>query len=550
MLATGSSSMPARYARLQRLHQAWRGQLKLGLALHWALRGASLGLAGGLALALALMHSGGLVLPAYLRLLILAASLGGMLGAASALVWPRSALSTAVELDRRLGLQERLSTAVELHQRGWAAGPMAELQLADALQACRRARLGAAVDVAALRLQALIFGLLLLACVLPVRWGRSSFESAELRQALERAVDAETARIEALRSEIAEAEGLAPENREALTRALREAEQQLAEADSVEAAVAALTAGESRLRELADAQALGLAAALQAAGEHLRQSSDLGLSALGAQLAQGDFQGATQTLRQMDMRPSSAAQAEAQARQLEAAAETFQAASPDLAQALREAASSLRSGDAATTRQRLADAAQALESAAGQALQAQAAEGAAEALAQAQARVLQATGELAGQAPWQSQGSLDGGRSDGSQGQDGSSATAGQGEGGGAGRGESTAATTQGSSSGSTPIGQGNAPGDGGERPYQALQPPARLGGVDGLNLALPESGEAGELVLGVGARTPGAQGEAQVPYTAVFGQYEAAARVAIDNLQPPPHLEALVRQYFSSLAP
>jgi hypothetical protein len=108
----------------------------------------------------------------------------------------------------------------------------------------------------------------------------------------------------------------------------------------------------------------------------------------------------------------------------------------------------------------------------------------------------------------------------------------------------------QGSASGSDPIAQGNAPGDGGERPYQPLQPSARLGGDATLPLSLGGSGETGELILGTAGLAPGTPEEARVPYTDVFRRYETSARLAIDNLQPPPHLEALVREYFSSLAP
>ena len=78
----------------------------------------------------------------------------------------------------------------------------------------------------------------------------------------------------------------------------------------------------------------------------------------------------------------------------------------------------------------------------------------------------------------------------------------------------------------------------------------ARLGGDGALPLSLGGSGQAGELILGMTDLAPGTPEEARVPYTDVYRRYEASARLAIDSLQPPPHLEALVREYFSSLAP
>jgi hypothetical protein len=547
------------YARLDRVHDRFRRRLKLGLAVRWGLRGAGLGLAGALAVSLAGLLAQGLVPEAYFRLLVLGLGLGAALAGALALAWPQSRLDTAIELDGRLGLQERLATAVELRRRGWATtGAIGRLQLEDTLRLCVAKESGAALPVPVVRRDVVIAALLLLSSLLPLLLGRSAFEAARRQQAVDRAVQAEAARIEALQLQIAETEGLSPEQREALGRPLQTLEQQLSEARSPEAALAALSEGERDLRELARPKSLALADTLRATGERLRQSTDRELAALGQQLAQGDFQAAAETLRQMDLRPSTAAQAEAQARQLDAAAEMAQAATPELAQALRETASSLRNSDSTGARQSLAGAAQAMDDVGQEVLQAEMAAAAAESLSQAEGRTRQLAQEMAesaGQArrsQGDSQGPMGGAQSEGagaSQGQSGSNASPGQNEGGGAGRGESAAGQVQGSS-GSGQISQGNAPGDGGIRSYQPLQPSARLGGEGGTNLALAGSGEAGDLVLRNLGLAPGAEADAQVPYTEVFGLYEAAARTAIDNLRPPPFLEALVRQYFSSLSP
>jgi len=130
--------MKERYAQLDRVHGGWRRRLKLVLAARWGLHGAGAGLAGGLAVSLAALYARALVPEAYVRLLALGAVLGAGLAAALALAWPRSSLSTAIDLDQRLGLRERLSTAVELRRRGWP-GALARSQLEDTLQTCARA---------------------------------------------------------------------------------------------------------------------------------------------------------------------------------------------------------------------------------------------------------------------------------------------------------------------------------------------------------------------------------------------------------------------------
>src|SRR3990170_2143385 len=128
--------MMERYARLQRVHDRWRRRLKLGLAVRWGLRGASLGLAVGLAVSVARLLAESLVPQTYIQLVLTGLCLGAALASALALAWPQSSLATAIQLDGRLGLKERLATAVELRRRGWAAiGAMGRLQLEDALEA-------------------------------------------------------------------------------------------------------------------------------------------------------------------------------------------------------------------------------------------------------------------------------------------------------------------------------------------------------------------------------------------------------------------------------
>jgi len=544
--------MKERYDQLDRVHGGWRRRLKLSLAASWGLRGAGAGLAGGLAVSLAALYTRTLVPEAYLRLLALGAVLGAGLAAALALAWPRSSLSTAIDLDQRLGLRERLSTAVELRRRGWP-GALARSQLEDTLQACARAAAEGAFAVRITRRAALMGVLLLLFALLPLWLVRPVFEAAERQAAIDEAMEQERARVGALQVEVSQVEPLDPDRREAVLRPLQTAEERLGQAHTIEQALATLGEGEGQLRELATEQATALADSLRAAGERLSQDPDQDLAALGAQLARGEFQEAAETLQQMDLRPATAAQAEAQARQLEGAAEMLQSSVPQMAEALRQAAVSLRHGDPAAARQSLNQAAATLGEASQQILQAQVAGQAAGELAAAQARLLQAAESqaIAGDgAPGQASGGSEGGASSGAEAGMGSSSSSGQGAGGGAGRGEGSAEIGQGAVSGSDPIAQGNAPGDGGERPYQPLQPSARLGGNGALPLSLGGSGQAGELILGVTDLAPGTPEEARVPYTDVYRRYEASARLAIDSLHPPPHLEALVREYFSSLAP
>ena len=48
---------------------------------------------------------------------------------------------------------------------------------------------------------------------------------------------------------------------------------------------------------------------------------------------------------------------------------------------------------------------------------------------------------------------------------------------------------------GNSPIQQNNGPGDGGEASYEQIYAPSRLGGEDGPQVDLPNSGEGGEVI-------------------------------------------------------
>ena len=103
---------------------------------------------------------------------------------------------------------------------------------------------------------------------------------------------------------------------------------------------------------------------------------------------------------------------------------------------------------------------------------------------------------------------------------------------------------------GDSPISQDNGPGDGGETTYEQIYAPTRLGGEDGSQVTLPETGQPGDLVTGEGDTQPGQPGYSTVPYVDVYGSYAEAYRHAIDSGQVPISFRNLVREYFSSLEP
>jgi hypothetical protein len=99
---------------------------------------------------------------------------------------------------------------------------------------------------------------------------------------------------------------------------------------------------------------------------------------------------------------------------------------------------------------------------------------------------------------------------------------------------------------------QGNGPGDGGERTYEPIYSPYRLGGSAGPDVDLPDqgNGQPGDQVIGQGPSNPQNPGDVTVPYNEVFPAYRDAAYSAVDQGEYPVELKDVVRDYFSSLEP
>jgi hypothetical protein len=101
----------------------------------------------------------------------------------------------------------------------------------------------------------------------------------------------------------------------------------------------------------------------------------------------------------------------------------------------------------------------------------------------------------------------------------------------------------------SGPINADNNPDGLGERAYEPVYAPRRIGGQPGgPNLFLEP--DAGDAPLIEGEFAPNAAGESVVPYDQVFAQYQQAANAALDSGRVPLALRDIIRSYFSALEP
>jgi len=518
----------------------WLGRLRLQRAVAWSGRGLIAGLAASLVAAIAAMLNGLLLRAEFVSVVGLAAFAGAAIAAAVAYAWPTPRLRAARFFDMRFGLRERVSTALEL-ARGHIATSheIARRQFDDAVENARRVEAARHLPLRLDRLDILTAGALAACALFVAARGDAFFQTAQQTRTVLSAVAEEVKQIEAIRESIQSNDALTEEQRRELLERLDRTARSLQEARSPEQATSVLTAGEEQLQALVDAQAQIQSQALKDVGSLLSRENGSLLQDFGKNLVEGDTLAAAEILANIDPSGLSATESDTLSRQLDAAAESLQTAEPELAQTLREAAQALRNRDAQAAQQALEQAAQTLTRVAQRIAQSEAARAAASQLGQGRQRVI-AAGRGA-QAPTGQSG----------QSGQGQSSQPGEGAAGsGAGRGEADGEGDSGVEAGQEPIDQGNAPGDGGERGYEAIYAPERLGRGDGAEVTLPGSGDPGGEVVGQGNTSPGSEGQSSVPYFEVFAAYAQVVRQAMDSGQVPPNLRDVVRDYFSSLEP
>jgi hypothetical protein len=534
----------------------WRDRLQR--AVRWSLRGAVSTLALALAVTLIAVLRG-LLLQSEFVLIAIGMLLIGVVGAAAiGFVWPAYAdrLTAARRFDRDFGLRERISTALEFATLDRSSGEIGQLQLQDALASAQQVNARQQLPLRIARVDALFTAVLLIA-VLIVAWrGDSFFQLAAQTRAVQSAIAGEAAQVEELRKTIAADRALSEEQRRDMLEALKETQQRLKEAQSLEQATAVLTQGEKKFESLTSGEAEAQAEALRQAGRKLAQAEGSALQSFGQNLAEGDFIAAAEDLRNVDVSHLSAEERAQLADQLANMAESVQADNPALAQQLREAAQAARSGDVQQAQQALDQAAQSMSQTAQQVARSNVARKVTAQMGQGRQRMIAAgksaqgqsaqgnssgTGDQSGQGNPSGQGSAQ----NGSTTQPGST-----GSGSGSGRGSGDSGDARGPEAGSNPIDQNNGPGDGGEKTYEPIYAPQRLGGSGEDTVTLPGSGDPNGEVQSQSGVTPGTNNPSQVPYTQVYAEYANAYRQAIDSGQVPPHLRDLIRQYFSSLEP
>jgi len=303
------------------------------------------------------------LLPAEVALLT-AGITGASLAITLALVWlwPHPVMQAARYFDYRFDLKERVSTALEL-----AAGilpysqELGDRQLDDAITAANRVRLEAVLPLR-MRISDIVIGLVLFVVLLVLLLtGNPQADQLMAQRELQAAIDDQTAALDDAIERIEQNAALSEEEQAALTEALREAREVLAqEGISQEEAVAALAQAAQQLQAAAGGMLPDQESAYRDAAAQMAESE------MGAELAQAfnkpnlneAASAAQEMAEKLPQQEMSEQDREQLAEQLERTADSLESVNPAVAQKLREAAEALRRGDMQAAQRALQEAAE------------------------------------------------------------------------------------------------------------------------------------------------------------------------------------------------
>lgn len=346
---------------LSRQVQRWDRRLRLAESLLWVPRGVIVGLFLGVSMAVISRLRPWLLSEEIALATTVITAASGLGALALVWLWPRTTAHAARHFDHRFDLHERISTALEL-SNGAIPYPerLAERQLSDAVGSARGVQVGVLLP---LRVRAWELVLLVvLAGLLALLLLSDNPQADELlaQRDLQNAIDEQAEALEEAVEEIEASEALTPEEKEALTNPLEEAQNVLEQPGiSQQEAIAALAEAEQELNELSD----GMLAEQQAA--YQEAASSLAGSSLTSELAQAlqrpDLGATADALENLSNALGESDLSEAErndlADRLEQAAESLEETNPALAERLREAAEALREGDTEAVQQSLDEAA-------------------------------------------------------------------------------------------------------------------------------------------------------------------------------------------------
>jgi hypothetical protein len=522
---------------MSRLRQ-WQHWVRLQNAIYYGVRSLVLGLLVSAIVEIFLIPTSTLLVSEYFVLLAASGALGLVIAIGVAWLWPRSRLKMAREYEQVFDLKERVSTAIELSQLDQVNRPWQQLQLNDALESTKQI---IPKDGLKWRIPKLEISLLLVAFVFVLGswfYGQRSFQQAETNAQNQQLVENEAKNLEELISNIENNEQLSDETKQAVLSPLKQSLEDLKQADSLDEAVSVLSKAQQTLEE-SSAPGTKEFEGLQSAGEELAKNQNSPLSSTGEALSQGNLQAAAEKLAALDLSALNAQESASLAQQLLDTAQQLDSSSPEVAKHLQEAAEALQSNDLQAAQEMMAEASQTLSDSIQRAEFSKIARKSANNLADIQGRLMAASmfGSSAQSANTQANSSES--PKNEQKGSFGSQA----------GSGGFEESKTPGQEVGLSSVSQNNTPSNNGEKQYDSVYAPQRLGGASETDLSLSTNDAETNAIGGINSSfTQNAQ--SSVPYSQVYSSYKESTQQALESGSIPLSLQPIVREYFSSLDP
>ena len=543
----------ADFSQIEQELSKWDGRRRLQALLVWGPRGLIAGLCIALILAIISRFRPFLTNSEIGYAALICGAVGLLGGILFAVLRRYSLHQQAVYADRQLGLRERVTSALELHEgKIEAPADIRRFQLEDTLSIVKRVDAAKSIPLTfdSQELVFIVVAIALLVATVVFPNGQASILQGQ--RAVQQVVDDQIERLEALEEEILQNEELSEAQQEELLAPINEARETLeAGVESREEALATLSEAESELRELAEQNNTeNLQGQMAEAGANIGSSAG---ESLGEAMTEGNL---GETAEALDNLAESVGELSAEEQQelgseLSQAAAELQESNPELAQELAEAGSALQQGDTEAAEQALAEASETAGELAEQGETAEAAQQAAEELTEGRQQVAEGEQSQEGQ-PGEGQEPQEG--EQGQEGQPGEGQPqSGQGQQPG-GEGQQPGVSQPGQGAGQQ---EGGSPGggtEGGGSTDNVFVPPFRdLSEFEGVEVELSAECEAspencGELLN----TTPSEIGdeESVVPYEEVYAEYANTAYESLAEDYIPIGMKGYIRDYFSSLEP
>ena len=492
----------------------WKRWHRTNRAVHWGLRGLALGLLSGFAAILLLLPLHNINALEYIEWVFFCAQGGWFLGFIGGFAWPLNELRTIHWFDQIFGLQERVSTAVEIQRivtrnmsgKEILLGGWRDRQLYDTVEAAKTIKPGKLNPFQWERpVLLLVYAMGFMIMVLWV-YAQPQFQTTDSERQARFYLKTEMDRIQNALNDIKQAKNLTESQKSALSQPFTDAIKRLEKANSPEQAITALNQAEQQFRSMSTPPDNKKTQTLLSMGQQMGKTNESPFGGVGNALSTGDLVTAGQTLEGMDFSKMTQGQRQAAVVEMNQVGQSLKFSNPQISTEMQAAAIALQQGNFKTAQQFLQDAGRTIEQTGSQVVEAQVAKNAAVEMGQRQDYVNQQSAQT-------------------SPGKKGTVVAIQKTPG------PFNSTPGADSSGGSTVI------SGGGNGSTESVYSPSQ---TDGSSQA---AGQRNGNTL-----QSGSGGTSQVPYVEVLPAYTDAYHKAMDNGDVPVYLQPVIRDYFSAL--